>query len=305
MLSYPKIEKFCQFPVNREIHQLLLPFVNDEKIHVASLIQNPFGKTKNTKEIKKHFGSAISKIIETLNELHQSKNSIFKKYTQYKSIIILFLLNYNLLFEKNLKDTNAKKMLSQKKIRFAMQLLEHLDVTGIRLQLEDKLFSLLEPSLYNNYHALLKITKKKYISKRKEILKDFKSILEKNAIRGKIESRVKTIYSIHTKITKRNLLFSQILDVIGLRIIVENEEDCYKTMVVILKNSPVMTSRVKDYIAIPKQNGYQSIHLTIIHNNHPVEIQIRTKEMHKKAQYGIASHMEYKRTKKYALHATA
>jgi len=293
--EYPQLEKYSLHPANKEIFKNLGAFVNDKSVFLASLVQNPYGKTKKLPEIKKIFGKDVSEKIVQLGKLQERDPSVFKQYSLYRKAIILFLINYHIIFEKEIKNKETKKILSKEKISYAMKLLEKLDITEIRILLEDKFFSVLEPEIYNNYRSILKITKRKYLSKQKESLEDFKNILKKNNIYGRIESRVKTICSIHTKITKKNLLFSQILDVIGIRVILRTKEDCYKTMMSILKNSNVMVSRIKDYVAIPKNNGYQSIHLTVIKNGQPVEIQIRTEEMHQKAQYGIASHFDYKK----------
>ena len=94
---------------------------------------------------------------------------------------------------------------------------------------------------------------------------------------------------------KKNLILSQILDTIGIRIIVNSIDECYKIMALIFKYSPSMPNKIKDYIAIPKENGYQSIHITTFHEGSPIEIQIRTLEMHRFAEYGRANHLNYKK----------
>ncbi|MDR3559728.1 MAG: hypothetical protein P4L62_03165 [Candidatus Pacebacteria bacterium] len=293
--NHPALKKNPPGKINKEIFSYLLLFVDDEDILLSSLIQNPFGKTSGLGNIRKNFGEPAAKIIDQVNALHDGDRSVFKKYSKTKKIIILYLANFVILFNRYPKDPRMIRATKTEKTDFAMKLLENLDITEIRTQLEDRFFAILHPSIYDNYHSLLGFTRKEFLLQQKNITREFKKIMEDGKVEARIESRLKTIYSLHHKITKKNILFSQVLDTIGLRIIVKTEDDCYRTMVLMLKNNPILTSRVKDYIAIPKDNGYQSIHLTILHDNHPVEIQIRTQKMNHQAQYGFASHFKYKK----------
>jgi (p)ppGpp synthase/HD superfamily hydrolase len=293
--EYPELKRHCLSKINKQIAFDLARFLPDDTpVLVAALVQNPFGKTAHMADIGKKFGPSVSKCVRRLNMLHSQKSLGSYDFTEIKNIAILYLINYKYIFLHKDEFEAARKMITPKKIRWAMGLLEKTDLTDLRLELEDVFFSYLEPEIYRSYRSLLKFTKEKYQRQQKEIVRDFQSMLRKNDIKAAIETRMKTISSIHNKITRKNLLFSQILDTIGLRIITTSEDDCYRAMVQILKNSPIITSKVKDYIAIPKENGYQSIHLTIIHENSPLEIQIRTREMHYQAQYGICRHGEYK-----------
>lgn len=294
-LIYPSLKKNPHSKINKEIFNYLWLFVRNQDILTASLIQNPFRKTTGLKNIRKKYGENIHDILICLNGLHNCNKEIFKKYKENKQVILLFLSNLVVLLERHPGDSGTIRLVKTPEIKFAMKLLENLDITEIKIRLEDKLFSLLEPNLYRNYHSLLELTRKKFILQQKKIAQEFKALLKSSGIEARIESRLKTIYSVHQKILKKNILFSQILDTIGIRIIVKTEDDCYKAMVLILKQGPIISSHVKDYIAIPKDNGYQSIHLAILHEGHPVEIQIRTFEMHQRAQYGPASHFEYKK----------
>ena len=296
--EYPALKKNPPGKINKEIFNYLLLFINDKEILLSSLIQNPFGKTTGPGNIKKNFGEPTAKMISRLNTLHDGDRSAFKEYRRIKKIILLYLVNFVILFNRYPKDPRTIRTTKPEKIKFSMRLLENMDITEIRTQLEDRFFAILHPAIYDNYRSLLGFTRKEFLLQQKNITRELKKILADNKIEARIESRLKTIYSIHHKITKKNILFSQVLDTIGLRIIVNTEDDCYRTMVLMLKNNPILTSRVKDYIAIPKDNGYQSIHLTILYESRPVEIQIRTKQMNLQAQYGLASHFQYKKYEK-------
>jgi GTP pyrophosphokinase len=150
--------------------------------------------------------------------------------------------------------------------------------------------------MFKKYSEILSITKKNVKTQEKYIQKTFQNLLKELDIKGKVYSRTKSIYSIHKKITKKNLILSQVLDRIGIRFILKTEEDCYKVMSQISCRYYLFKNKIKDYISIPKPNQYQSLHITILFQSFPVEIQIRTQKMHHCAEYGSADHAGYKLT---------
>lgn len=293
--KYADLEKGYPFQINKSIATDLSRFVKNDQTILSALIQNPLARTVQLKDIKNTFGHEIYINLKKLNGLNDLKMPSPTEFDSIKDIILLYLINckYALKHNDKLRQVNHE-IISRKKLRFAMKLLEKIELTEIKNDLEDLFFSHLEPKIYSNYQSLLKFTQKEYHQRQLEATRNLKSLLQKNKIKAHVEARVKTICSIHNKITKKHLLFSQILDTIGIRIIVGSEDDCYRSMVFILKNSPLITSKIKDYIAVPKENGYQSIHLTVLYENYPMEIQIRTWEMHERARFGGASHKNYK-----------
>jgi len=288
--------KFHLSKLNKEIFRFFRLFTDDPFLLVVATIQNPYAKTKNLRDIEKKLGPEIADAIKTLNKMHDLDPLFLRHPDQFREVIILYLVNYCCIFNQpaSIRD---KRVRNKRKIIYASKLLKKIDITQLHILLEDNFFSILYPEIYLSYLNLLKFTRRKYIHRQREINADFRKLLQENGIRAKIQTRFKSISSIHQKIMKKNLLFSQVLDVIGLRIIVEQEEECYQSMVLILKTNAVLLSKIKDYIAVPKENGYQSIHLTIMYEDHPVEIQIRTRQMHQRAQYGEASHLNYKKSK--------
>lgn len=292
-IKYPQVKKFVSSQMNEDICKYAATYVEETDILLTALLINPLGKTEKVEEIKKNFGGQVLSNLLLINRLHNHDEKLLKLTQKYKKIIIVYLASFKIIFD-NFSKKEIRRLFPVKALRYAMKILEKNDITQIRLALEDNFFSLLQPEVYKNYSSLLKFTRKKFAMKQKEISRNFQKMIKENNIQAQIEGRVKTIFSIHNKITKKNILFSQILDTIGIRILVDTDEACYRSMVCILRNYPIMTSRVKDYIAVPKSNGYQSIHLTILYENHPIEIQIRTYDMHVQAQYGRASHVSYK-----------
>jgi (p)ppGpp synthase/HD superfamily hydrolase len=290
--KFPELRKVSPDSINRKIYSRLKLYIDDDDLHAAALIQNPFKKTKELQPIQEKYNIKVRRYIEKLNELFDVNPDYQKNIKNNQRALILFLLNCGELF--NNKETHSH-LLTKKRIAYAMDLLQKIEIGELRVALEDIFFEYLEPEMYGHYQSLLKFSKKRYHEMQKQISRYFSDVLKQNNINAKILGRVKTIRSIHNKVSQKNILLSQVLDTIGLRVIVPNVNDCYQTMGIILKNYPIMTCRVKDYISIPKNNGYQSIHLTIMHEGHPTEIQIRTAQMHKFAQYGKACHLTYKK----------
>lgn len=181
-------------------------------------------------------------------------------------------------------------------------LANRLGMGKIKAQLEDLTFPLVFPKEYKIVKGLFS---NKYGEKEKELVKIKCKIGEELKINNinnfEIDSRVKHLYSLFKKLQRPdiNMNIDLVYDLIALRIIVDNVEDCYKAMAVIHKTWKPMPEKFRDYIAAPKSNGYQSIHTAIwTEKEKVVEIQIRTREMHEHAEYGIAAHWVYDETGK-------
>lgn len=291
---YPHLEQNIPTSSNQPITRLLMHYTDESSVIAASLLQHPFGVT-NAEMIRKTYPKEIFQIILALNRFHlQAPVPYHSMRASTRSAAMIFLVTYRYIFEHQLQLTEGKKMCSNPAIQYSMALINHLDRNDLRISLEDEFFKILEPAIYQNYLNLLKFTQKEFLFRQQKIVENFSDLFLEAQLPATIQGRIKTIYSIHTKITKKHLLFSQILDTIGIRVITETDDDCYQAMGLILKHNPILTSRIKDYIAIPKENGYQSIHLTILYDGYPVEIQIRTLRMHHHAQFGGAAHINYK-----------
>ncbi len=174
-------------------------------------------------------------------------------------------------------------------------LAERLGLSKFKYEFEDTCFELLEPEVFEQFKndALMeKEANQKQINLTTEKLKQILSELE---IEGEIQARQKHFYSVYKKLVKKNITLGKVYDLIAMRVLVPTVEDCYSVFGKIHAIYKPIQGRVKDYIANPKPNGYQSLHTTIVaDNDRPLEIQIRTFEMHKHAEYGIAAHWIYK-----------
>lgn len=174
-------------------------------------------------------------------------------------------------------------------------LAESLGLTKFKNSFEENTFKLLEPKAYNELKNNVLLKTEDNMKQMEIVEKKLYKILKDLNIEGEIQKRQKHLYSVYKKIQKKNITLGKVYDLLAMRVLVPTVEDCYAVFGRIHALYKPMAGRVKDYIANPKPNGYQSLHTTIIaENNRPLEIQIRTFDMHKHAEYGIAAHWIYK-----------
>lgn len=291
--SFPKIKDYQIDDLSWEILNYYLLFESEAELLLCALIKNPYASTINLSEIEKDFSKSVAKKIKMLQKMDECNNKVITNHLTLSKLIILHLVIVKTLFTKD--SLEAKKYLRKKQLEYSQKLLSFIYVSKLRDEMEDLLFAKIHPKTYRQYKSLFKLTKQTYKQKEKEIKRVFRKMLKDSGIDGDINSRTKSIYSMHQKIIKKNLLLSQILDRIGVRIILKSQENCYRLMALISNTWPIFNNKIKDYISVPKNNEYQSIHLTVLYDDQtPVEIQIRTIEMHSFAEYGNACHFEYK-----------
>lgn len=191
-------------------------------------------------------------------------------------------------------DREKQRRIARETLYIYAPLASRLGMGEFKANLEDGAFKILDKKRYKgikkHYHRMLKQAKKT-IKATSSLLGER---LKKEGIAAEITSRVKNIYSIHKKLIKVRNNYERILDLLGVRIIVKTTEDCYKVLGIIHQNYRPMPGQFSDYIALPKLNGYQSIHtLVYINETLPLEFQIRTADMDYQANFGVASHFYY------------
>ena len=167
-------------------------------------------------------------------------------------------------------------------------------MNDIRVELEDRGFSALYPVRFERLRRARSQVHKKRTSLVDEIRESFELCLDREGIEAKVFGRQKHLFSIYQKMQGKRKSFSEIMDVFAFRIIVDSVDTCYRVLGAVHSLYKPVPGEFKDYIAIPKANGYQSLHTVLNTRGTPIEVQIRTKDMDAMANYGIAAHWLYK-----------
>ncbi|MFM8339730.1 MAG: RelA/SpoT family protein [Fluviibacter sp.] len=282
---------------------------------MAALLHDTIEDTAVTKEeLAARFGKPVANLVEGLSKLdrlefasqHEAQAENFRKMllAMARDIrVILIKLTDRL---HNMQTLGA--MRPDKRRRIARETLEiyapianRLGLNTLFRELQDLAFK----SIYPYRYDVLERTVKSVRGNRKEMVqKILNSLSEKLAqagLQAEVFGRQKTLYSIYRKMIEKHLSFSQVLDIYGFRIIVDNDAECYLALGALHALYKPLPGKFKDYLAIPKVNGYQSLHTTLIGPyGTPIEIQIRTRDQHRLAQEGVASHWLYKETGRFS-----
>ena len=174
-------------------------------------------------------------------------------------------------------------------------LANRLGIWQIKWELEDLSLRFTKPEIYNEIARQLDESREARLAFMRDAVDKIKGMLEQKGIEAEVSGRPKHIYSIYKKMERKHLRFDQLYDVRALRIIVQTVEQCYEVLSIVQENFPGVSSEYDDYISNPKPNGYRSLHTVILDSrNRPIEIQIRTREMHEYNELGMAAHWRYK-----------
>ncbi|MBI2822967.1 MAG: bifunctional (p)ppGpp synthetase/guanosine-3',5'-bis(diphosphate) 3'-pyrophosphohydrolase [Acidobacteria bacterium] len=191
-----------------------------------------------------------------------------------------------------------QRVISQETLDIYAPIAHRLGMGKLRGELEDLAFSYLDPAAYNS--VLQQVREKRQYSESfiTEVTSEISEKLREQGIEAEIQNRTKRIYSIYNKMRRQRITIDQVYDFIALRIITQTVKDCYSVLGIVNNLSNPVPGRIKDYIATPRLNMYQSLHTTVIgRQGQPFEVQIRTRDMHKIAEEGIAAHWKYKEGK--------
>lgn len=277
---------------------------------VGGLLHDTVEDTLTTlDEIKNLFGPEIAGLVDGVTKLSQVNfTSLEEKQAEnFRKMIVAMAKDIRVILIKLADRTHNMRTLDhmplEKQLATAQETLDiyaplahRLGIAWVKDELEDLALKHLHPEIYYQLKrnvAKKKTAREKYIN---EVIALIGKILEKEGIEAEVTGRPKHFYSIYQKMETQNLLYDQIYDLVAFRVLVDTARECYETLGVIHSQWKPVPGRFKDYVALPKPNMYQSLHTTVIGPyGERMEIQIRTQDMHRVAEEGIAAHWRYKK----------
>ncbi len=295
-----------------EVANILAELKLDVVTVTAGLLHDVLEDTlMSPEELKKQFGDEVYQLVDGVSKIAQvyltSRHQ--KQAENFRKMLLAMVSDIRVLFVKladrlhNMRTLqylppDRRERISQETLEIYAPLAHRLGMAKIRGELEDLAFSFLDPAAYQNTVAQIenrRAVNQDFIQEAERTIADE---LAEHKIPARLESRIKRIYGVYTKMKRQRISIDEVFDFIAIRVITDSVRNCY-TILGILHNlwKPV-PGRIKDYIAIPRPNLYQSLHTSVVgRNGQPFEIQIRTQEMHRLAEEGIAAHWKYKEGK--------
>ncbi|MDX8503569.1 bifunctional (p)ppGpp synthetase/guanosine-3',5'-bis(diphosphate) 3'-pyrophosphohydrolase [Mesorhizobium sp. VK4C] len=294
-----------------EVAAILTEMHMDEATIAVALLHDTIEDTTATRaEIDELFGPEMGKLVEGLTKL-KKLDLVSKKAEQAENLRKLLLAiseDIRVLLVKLADRLHNMRTLDHmpesKRLRIAEETMDiyaplagRMGMQGMREELEEIAFRYINPEAYRAVTARLAEIFERNKGVLDEIEKALSGLFEKHAIKASVKSRQKKPWSVFRKMEAKALSFEQLSDIFGFRVVVDTVEDCYRALGAIHTAWSMVPGRFKDYISTPKQNDYRSIHTTIVGpSRQRVELQIRTREMNKIAEYGVAAHSIYKDT---------
>jgi len=276
---------------------------------VAAILHDVIEDTPTPKnQLAERFGADVAELVDSVTKLDQIK---FKSREEaqaesFRKMLLAMTRDLRVILVKladrthNMRTIEAmatprRRAIARETLEIYAPIAERLGLYSLKLELEDLGFKALYPRRYHILERALKKARGNQKEFLKKIEAQLKAALLKSDIAGRVETREKHLYSIYKKMRRKRAMLGDIVDVYGLRIIVDKPDTCYRTLGVVHSVYKPMPGRFKDYIAIPRVNGYQSLHTTLFGpNGVPIEAQIRTEDMDSVAESGIAAHWKYK-----------
>ncbi len=306
------------------IHPILVAtitsyFNDSEDVIIAAILHDVVEDTEYTIwYIKDEFGSEVANLVEGLTKIVEIRGSslapstsnekLAKSAMTFRKMLLASINDIRVLVIKlcdrlhNMMTLDAlpphkQKRIAEETLVVYTPIAHRLGIATIKNILEDLAFKYLLPEEYKKIDDYIKKHKEEFQLRLNEFIQKIEKLLLKNGFKEnefEIKSRIKHYYSTYLKMQRKGISIQEVLDLLAVRIIVKKPIECYETLGLVHLNFRPLISRFKDYIAIPKENGYQTIHTTVYDGNSIIEVQIRTEDMDKNAEFGIAAHWKYK-----------
>jgi RelA/SpoT family (p)ppGpp synthetase len=307
------------------IHPILVASIvafsgGDETMIVASILHDTVEDTTiNIADIYNIFGEDIANLVDGLTKIDRIREEnlipssktdekLIKSALTFQKILIASIKDIRILviklcdrihniFTLNALPPHKQKRIAEETLVVYAPIAHRLGISKIKNALEDKSFFYIFPQEYQKIDTYLQKHEESLKLKINSFVSKVVDILQKNGFKKDdllIQSRIKHHYSIYSKMQKKGVNIDEILDLLAIRIIAQDTIDCYKILGILHTHFRPLIARFKDYIALPKDNGYQTIHTTLFDKSYVFEVQIRTKSMHYTAEFGVAAHWKYK-----------
>ncbi|HWD08304.1 MAG TPA: bifunctional (p)ppGpp synthetase/guanosine-3',5'-bis(diphosphate) 3'-pyrophosphohydrolase [Actinomycetota bacterium] len=300
-------EMFIEHPIG--VASILARLGMDATTIVGALLHDAVEDTDlELSDIEQSFGSEVAEIIDGLTKLDklQFRSKEQERAENLRKMIVAMAKDLRVLIIKladrlhNMRTLGAlapakRELIATETLEIYAKLADRLGMQPIKAELEDLAFQNLHPKAYEEIAQMVAQRQPEREVYLQTVVDEVQARLRDVRVRAFVSGRPKHFYSIYEKMTGRGREFDQIFDLVGVRIIVESERDCYAALGAIHSLWKPVPGRFKDYIAMPKFNLYQSLHTTVIGpEGKPLEVQMRTREMHRTAEWGVASHWRYK-----------
>ncbi len=300
-------EPYIAHPV--AVAHILADLHLDAPTIVAAILHDVIEDTPTAKdEIAERFGADVAELVDGVSKLDhiQFRSRAEAQAESFRKMLLAMVRDIRVIMVKladrthNMRTLGAvppakRRTVARETLEIYAPIANRLGIHSIKSELEELGFKALYPGRYRIIEKALKRARgnqKQFIGK---IAQNLRDALEKANITGRVEGREKHLYSIYQKMRRKRSPLTSIVDVFGFRIVVDSIDTCYRVLGIVHGLYRPMPGRFKDYIAIPRINGYQSLHTTLFGpNGMPIEVQIRTEEMHRVAESGIAAHWQYK-----------
>ena len=299
------------------VKKILEEWGMDEDTIIAGVLHDTVEDTDITiEDIKKEFGDTVAFLVDGVTKLSNARTGMrdidtYLPATKDNFLRLLIALgdDIRVLIIKladrlhNLRTLSAlppdkQKKIAKETLEIFAPLADRLNMGQLRVELADLSFKYVDPRRFEELSKLIEKRNKSAAKSMKKIVEEISATLKKEKIKFELSGRVKSVYSLHKKLAKHNQNINEIYDLNALRIIVDDVTTCYLVLGIIHSLYTPMGGRIKDYIAMPKQNGYQSLNTTVItKDKHIAEFQIRTHEMHEYAERGLAASFYYNEQK--------
>lgn len=300
-------EPYIIHPV--EVAKILVGLEVDTHTLIAAFLHDVLEDTDTKPEtIEKLFGSDVLTLVQGVTKLGklQFKSKEERQAENFRRLFIAMANDMRVIFLKladrlhnmrtlNFMEPQKQKKIAQETLDIFAPLANRLGIYKIKAELEDLSLRYLDPDKYYEIAQLVAQTKADREATVNILIDKISNDVKKSGINAQITGRAKHYYSIYAKMKRQNIAFHDLYDITAVRVIVDTVKECYEVLGLIHSQFKPIPGRFKDYIAMPKGNMYQSLHTSVIGpKSKPLEVQIRTWEMHQVAEYGIAAHWRYK-----------